>query len=360
MNLEDFAGYVARSLQPNSFPTESASHSDGFVLACRDSKIEMQHTGKKHVVFLHSNRPIGEMRGMVTNLTDRVAIDLCKDKSRTLDLLKAAGVPTPASRYFHAQAGYDEALLYWQQAEGDAIVVKPSDASGGDGVTVGIPDAQAFDAAWAIARDALSDAACPIILEERVSGLDVRAIVVNGRFICAATRVQPHVIGDGHSNAVELVARKNEHRQQNAYHRRYPLQAGSYGNVVPAAGQVLFLSAKANIHQGGEAVDVTELVPDAVRATAERAAQAIPGLGVAGVDLIADFEIGMARVIEINTSCNFCIHYYPMYGTPRNPARSILKEMLERADRGLSYRPKKKSGVLYRVVRRLHRIVRPH
>lgn len=359
MTLEEFAAEVSRD-PPNDYAVERGSHIDGFVVACRDLGLDLRRPDPKETGFYRRGRLIGEMRGMVPDLTSDAAVALCKDKSRTLDLLKAAGVPVPQSRYFPPETGFDAALRHWADGEGDRLVVKPSDSYGGEGITVGVPGEDSFRQAWALARAHLTDPALPIILEERIDGLDVRAIVVDGRFVCAATRVQAHVIGDGHSTVAALVARKNEMRRKNPYHNNYALQVPGQGEAIPAAGQVWLLTARANIHQGGESVDVTDRLPPTLRGIAEQAARAIPGLGVAGVDLIADFEAGTGKVIELNTSCNFCVHTYPIHGTPQNPARAVLDCMVARADRGVVYRPRRPKGLAARLRRRLERLVRPH
>lgn len=356
MTLEEFAAEVSRE-PPNAFAIDRGSHFDGYASACRDLGLEMRRPDPKETGFYRGGRLIGEMRGMVPDLTSDEAVAICKDKTRALDFLKAAGVPTPQSRYFPPDTGYDAALRHWAEGQGDRLVVKPSDSYGGEGITVGVADAGAFRQAWDLARANLSDPSLPIILEERIDGLDVRAIIVEGRFVCAVTRVHAHVIGDGQSTVTELADRKNEARRKIPSHRSYPLQVSARGEVVPAAGQVWFLSGRANIHQGGEAVDVTDRLPDSIRRIAEQAALAIPGLGVSGVDLIADFDSGVAKVIELNTSCNFDLHYYPAHGIARNPARAVLDCMVARADRGVVYRPRRPKGPVARLRRRLGRLL---
>lgn len=358
MTLEEFAAEVSRE-PPNAFAIERGSHFDGYASACRDMGLELRRPDPKETGFYRGGRLIGEMRGMVPDLTSDEAVAICKDKTRALDLLKAAGVPTPQSRYFPPETGYDDALRHWAEGQGDRLVVKPSDSFGGEGITVGVADADAFRRAWDLARANLSDPSLPIILEERIDGLDVRAIIVEGRFVCAATRVQAHVVGDGRSTVAALVAAKNEMRRRNPYHSNYALRVpAGQDDAIPAAGQVWLLTARANIHQGGEAVDVTDRLPPALRAIAEQAAKAIPGLGVAGVDLIAEFEGGTGRVIELNTSCNFCVHTYPIHGTPRNPARAVLDCMVARANRGVLYRPSRSKGLVARLGRRMKRLFR--
>lgn len=100
-------------------------------------------------------------------------------------------------------------------------------------------------------------------------------------------------------------------------------------NIVPKSDEIVFLSDISNIHQGGESFDITDFVPDSVKIVSEKACRSIDGLGSAGVDIIYNGERERTpKIIEINTSPNFGIHYYPMYGPQRNPAKSIVMRMI--------------------------------
>lgn len=171
--------------------------------------------------------------------------------------------------------------------------------------------------------------------------------MVGGRFICAATRLPAHVIGDGRSTVAELVAEKNERKRRHPYHGRYPILVderaearlhalGKSDRTVPPLGDVLLLAEVNNIHAGGESCDITELVAPRIRSVAEQAAQAIPGLAVVGVDLLATSldEDAEVVVIEMNPRANLSMHYAPFRGAPRNPAEEIVRLMLARADDG--------------------------
>ena len=99
---------------------------------------------------------------------------------------------------------------------------------------------------------------------------------------------------------------------------------------VPEHSEVVVVNRVANIHQGGENIDVTAEISPGVKDLAVRAARAIPGLHVAGVDLMVpalDQHNG-AVVLEANTSANIAMHHAPAYGEPVDVAAAIVDEML--------------------------------
>lgn len=86
------------------------------------------------------------------------------------------------------------------------------------------------------------------------------------------------------------------------------------------------------VEQQMEGVDVTDLLAEPVKELAVRAVRAIPGLGVAGVDLMVrslDDTAG-AVVLEANTSANISVHHRPAYGRAIDVGAAIVDAMLER------------------------------
>lgn len=90
---------------------------------------------------------------------------------------------------------------------------------------------------------------------------------------------------------------------------------------LPERGEVALLSQTANAHSGGEAFEVTDMLPNHLRRDAVAAVQAIPHLKIAGVDFQAAGCATTDQVvtIELNTHANFGMHYYPWFGQPPKP-----------------------------------------
>ncbi|SFB83734.1 D-alanine-D-alanine ligase [Marinospirillum celere] len=314
----------------NSF-NENIFHLSGYIAASGYLGIKISIKSDKRF-FYKNDVVIGCYDEMHTSLVSNSAVRLCKNKKKTINALNIKSVAVPLSHQFCSVFGYKKALKF-AKASG-SLVMKPANARAGQGISTQFSwQDDSFKAAWLKAKAATTNRR--ILLEEKLEGLDVRAIVVGGQFVCAVTRLPAYVVGDGSSTVAELVEQKNAFRKQNKAHARHPLKLEYYSidpSLVPAADHFLQLTEISNVHLGGEAVDVTNLLPSALRELAEAAADAIPGLGVVGVDMIAtDFEGGVAKVIELNTACNFMIHQAPLYGQPRYPAEQVLKCMLRQA-----------------------------
>ena len=177
-----------------------------------------------------------------------------------------------------------------------------------------------------------------IVVEEQVTGLDVRAFVVGGHVVAASVRVPAYVVGDGRSSIANLIRRKQARRQTNIYLSRGVISAdeqylrsqGRSLDSVPERSEVVVLNRVANIHQGGENIDVTGMISPELKDLAVQAARAVPGLHVAGIDLMVpalDQHEG-AVVLEANTSANIAMHHAPAYGEPVDVAGAIVDEML--------------------------------
>ena len=101
---------------------------------------------------------------------------------------------------------------------------------------------------------------------------------------------------------------------------------------IPAAGQHVQLRSVSNIMQGGDSIDMTDLVDPSVKEIALRAINAVPGLGFAGVDFMTKDitqpqSEGTYIIIEINSSPGLCIHEHPYEGKRRFTDREFLYVM---------------------------------
>ncbi|MFK5690566.1 hypothetical protein ACI3EY_12960 [Ornithinimicrobium sp. LYQ92] len=276
---------------------------------------------------------VGGIHRMVPTLCGSVASEVAKSKIATKTLLSEARVATPPWMV----AGPDDyrAAADFMRMEGGPIVLKPSRGRGGSGVITGITNVTGLKEAWSRQR---ADRNFPLIAEKQVAGVDIRAYVVGGRVVAATTRIQPFVVGDGATSLKDLVRSKQNIRETNGYLSRMPIVAdparlrrsGLTMESIPPADQVVVLNDAANIHQGGENVDITDALNPSLAALAVAAARAIPGMGCGGVDLIADVpaDDSSAAVLEVNAAANISVHHIPAYGEPVEVAAAIVEEML--------------------------------
>ena len=97
-------------------------------------------------------------------------------------------------------------------------------------------------------------------------------------------------------------------------------------DTVPAAGEIVFLRATANLSTGGTAIDVTDVIHPDNRQMAIRAIRAI-GLDVGGVDFLTpditqSYKDVGGGICEVNAAPGFRMHVAPSEGTPRDAGRA--------------------------------------
>jgi D-alanine-D-alanine ligase-like ATP-grasp enzyme len=305
-----------------------------YSLAAKTLGLEIIPNKQLKTKDIYAGKKIGFLKNMISSLVSRKAINLVKQKSLVQDILLQSDVSIPSFKSFVCDDnGYEEAYSFWSKKTFQDYVLKPSDNRAGMGITVGIKDKTSFDLAWNYAKNNLIKSNSRILVEEYINGIDVRVLVVGDQAVCATTRIPAYVIGDGISNVTKLVIDKNKIRSQHPHHRLYPIVINNknISSYIPNNREIVFLSNKSNIHQGGEAFDVTSLINTNIKNMAIKAASSIHGNIVSGVDLIVtDLYSDCGKVIEMNASANFAIHYYPMFGVSHNPALSALKLMLEK------------------------------
>ena len=318
--------------------TDATGHLDLIQRAATDRGLSIKTIGRT-TYFYDGRLPVGGMTGWVPTLVSREALAVTHSKDLTKQLLEAAGLPTPSGISVGPDQ-FDLAVAHVAAARGP-LVLKPSAGARGEGITTGIKTEDDLRAAWAAAERAAAGKDPLLVLEEQADGVDIRAYVVGRRVAAAATRIHSHVVGDGRQSIADLMAEKQKLRDQHIILRKRPFtvdpallaRAGRTLHTVPDDGEVVVLNGVANIHVGGESVDVTELAhPDLLRMAVD-AARAIPGLGVAGVDLLVP-DIKSAHgavVLEANVQANVRPHNCPAYGRPRDVAGAIIDEMIATA-----------------------------
>lgn len=309
-----------------------------FILdAARRRDLRTVDIGMGHY-FYRGDVLVGGTRQMLTSLVSSLAVSACNSKAVTKELFRASGVATPRSRTFEASAL--ELGLEYVDSVAAPVVVKPSRGAGGQGVTCGVQTVEELRDAWARAAEHLPPSGS-ILVEEHVVGIDVRAYVVGGRVAAAATRLPAYVVGDGRRSIAELVEEKSALRARNAYLRRMDIvvdqarlrRLGMTMSSIPAADSVTVLNETANLHQGGENVDVTTILGEGLKDIAVRAAAAIPGLAVAGIDLLVHSlqSVEGAVVLEANTKANISVHHLPAHGQPIDVGAALVDEMIRTA-----------------------------
>ncbi len=230
-------------------------------------------------------------RESLSELTTAVAMSICDDKAVTRRVVERAGVRVPEQ----ADAEDREALTDFLERHG-SVVVKPARGEQGRGVSVGLTTMEEIEAAVAEARQ-LSDR---VVVEQLVTGSDLRLIVIDYKVVAAAIRRPAHIIGDGTNTVRKLIEAQSRRRAAaTGGESRIPLDAetercirdAGYGlDDVLEEGKEMAVRKTANLHTGGTIHDVTDETHPILIKAAVDAARAIQ-IPVTGID----FVIGSPR-----------------------------------------------------------------
>jgi len=311
--------------------------------AAKQRGIPVRRVGEASILILGYGRKQRTIQATTTQRTGSIAADIACDKALTKELLAEAGIPVP----FGGVVNTVEAAVKMAGQLGVPVVVKPSDGSKGQGVSIGVADVGAIEAAFHIAREFSEK----VIVEEVVKGRQYRVLVVGDKVIAVAERIPTHVVGDGMHNIAELIDIVNTDPNRGEDHEKpltkikvdiavlkrlerscYTLQS------IPAHGEIVYLRENANLSTGGTAIDTTDQIHPDNCALAIRAAQRI-GLDVAGIDIVTE-DIGKSirkntgAIIEVNAAPGIRMHHYPSKGKPRKAAEAIVETLFPPGERG--------------------------
>jgi cyanophycin synthetase len=276
-----------------------------------------------------------------TDRTSAIGEGIAGDKDLTKTLLAACGVPVPEGRVVESPA---EA---WEAAEdiGVPVVVKPSDANHGRGVSLELTEQADIEAAFGIADAEGSE----VIVERYVRGNEHRLLAVGGKLVAAARGESLWITGDGASSVVQLIDSQLNSDPRRGEAEDLPLETirlerepvmrqllqrqGLDGESVPAAGRRVLVQRNGNM-----AFDCTHEVHPEVAAMAVLAAKVV-GLDIAGIDLVAEdiakpLEAQGGAIVEVNAGPGLLMHLKPAVGTPQPVGRAIVDHLFAEGESG--------------------------
>src|SRR4051812_37929581 len=329
----DVAGAIARAAEIYQ-DNKLGPSSEAIARAARRRGIPVQRLNDKSRMQLGYGRHRRIVEATICDGTSYLGVETAGDKYLTKKMLRGAGIPVPDGELVTTD---EEAQLAAQEIN-STVVVKPLDGNHGRGVSTGLVTEQqvseAFQAASAISSD--------VVVEEELKGDDFRVLVIGGKFVAAARRRPPEVVGDGVSTIRELVAELNRDPRRgdghtnvltrveftNAVLKQLRTQALEPESVLEA-GMRVRLCATANLSTGGSADDVTDEVHPANARIFERAARLV-GLDICGIDVIAPTLREPLResgggIIELNAAPGIRMHHHPSSGQPRDVAAEIVR-----------------------------------
>ncbi|HLY96089.1 MAG TPA: cyanophycin synthetase [Sideroxyarcus sp.] len=276
-----------------------------------------------------------------TDQTSAIAEGISRDKDLSKSLLSACGVPVPEGRVVESP---EDA---WQAAEsiGVPVVVKPSDANHGRGVSIDLMTREEIEAAYHLAEAEGSE----VMVERFVRGNEHRLLVVGGKLAAAARGETIYLEADGKSTIRTLIDTQINSDPRRGASEEFPLDVilvdenpaarfelerqGYHAESIPPQGAKILIQRNGNM-----AFDVTDEVHPEVAATVALAARVI-GLDIAGVDLVAqDISRPLAEqggaIVEINAGPSLLMHLKPAVGQARPVGKAIVDNLFAVGENG--------------------------
>jgi GNAT-family acetyltransferase (TIGR03103 family) len=266
-NLNPYARIIIREAQRRGIYVE--------ILDTEGSYFELSFGGRSIVC-----------RESLSELTSAVAMSRCDDKATTHRVLRQAGLHVPDQVKVHNKQQAIEFL--WKHG---SVVVKPARGEQGAGISVDVNDEEALLRSIDVAR-AISDT---VILEEYVSGDDLRIIVIGDEVVAAAIRKPAEITGNGIDPVKTLIEKQSRRREaatggeshipMDRETERCIEEAGFTLESILPENQGLTVRKTANLHTGGTIHDVTDKLHPTLRKAAIDAAKAL-SIPVTGLDFI--------------------------------------------------------------------------
>ncbi len=279
----------------------------------------------------------------ITCRTSNIAVDVAGCKLRTKKVLDENYIPVPHGKVIRNEGELKDVV----EELGFPLVIKPSDANHGKGVTTNLYDYNSCHTAFMYAKQFANT----VIIEQYIEGHDFRVLLINNKFVAAAKRSPAHVRGDGVHTIGQLIIMENSNGLRGNGHSnvltKIPMDDTTVSNIreagyamdhVLADGQILYVRKTANLSTGGTAENVTDIVhPDNIKLF-ERAARII-GLDICGLDIIAKdlqtpIKSNRGVIIEVNAAPGFRMHLAPTVGAPINVASPVIDMLFPHHENG--------------------------
>jgi len=236
-------------------------------------------------------------------LTDEVGaatFHLLNNKQACHAWLTAMKVPVPQQMRYVAENHADAVAFLKKYAP---IVVKPCMQWGGRGVAMGVRTAKELDEAVRRARRYEPE----VVLEETVSGDDLRVILVDGCVAASIRRTPACVVGDGVHTVQQLIGLKNAKRRKIDPSNLIPWDSETRNNLcefgvkptdIPPCGQRVRVRLTHNYHTGGD-VEMVSRIPVRAQRIAEYIADTL-AIPLVAVDFLIDPATKQIHVIEVS------------------------------------------------------------
>lgn len=223
----------------------------------------------------------------------------------------------------------DEGLEAYEKFAKKKLVIKPTFENHGIGISFIEPgDKNAYEKALKLALSYGGSA----VLEEFVSGNEYRFLVLDYKLASIVQRIPANVTGDGKHTIGQLIDIKNADASAYKFFETYYIRKGEVERQhlkskqltfksIPPKGERVFLRTNSNIGTGGDAIEVSDKIPDHFKRVAQQAAKAVKAR-ICGVDMLINGND--YAIIELNFNPALQMHRYPMEGHPVDVAKLVL------------------------------------
>jgi len=274
------------------------------------------------------------VRRAVTPVTSAVLRYVADHKDATYDVLDYYGFSVPKTVTVNSVLEAMEA----SREIGYPLVVKPEDSAYGLGVTVSVNNEEQLRVAY---EHAYSINQGDVLVQNLIKGDDYRIMVVDYKVCAIAKRIPCRVLGDGDNTIEKLIEIENKNPMRGKGKtspmtlinidddmKDYLTSQKLTLDDISSKGEYVYLRKIANLSQGGEAENMTDICSDNNKRLFESMAKALQA-SVVGIDILCE-DLGKNltnndyAVIEVNASPGIRMHHYPAKGKSINIAKKIL------------------------------------
>jgi D-alanine-D-alanine ligase-like ATP-grasp enzyme len=296
------------------------------------------------ILELNYNGIIRHFRRRMPFQTKDVAFYACLDKAVTRFLLQDKHISVPNGVRIYQQDTQEEQQNIFNKLQ-KPLVVKPTHASHGDGISMGVETLEQFNIAVKKAFEARNFPDAGVSVEETFVGKEYRVLATKDRVVAVMHRIPANVIGDGVMTLGQLIEEKNKDPRRETFDgalfRQIEIDDDVKQNMaeqsltldsVPAKDEQIFLRKVSNLSQGGDGIDLTDDIHPSVAEIVVKSIAAIPGLELGGIDFMtkdiyAQQTPESYSIIEINSSPELAIHDNPIVGKKRFACQTFLEIM---------------------------------
>lgn len=226
--------------------------------------------------------------------TSDAASRLSRDKAAAYAFAEKKNIPVPFTRRVGFEPFLDDELAQIVQTYAP-LIVKPNDSSLSRGLTLHIETVDNLKNAVRLAR-LVNDS--DVLIQQQVSGEEIRFMVIKGKVVAALLRQTPRVVGDGKKTIEALINEENLHRKMLTFpYISYPQLTKElidekyfHDQRVPKLGEIIEFSKATMIKNGCSVYQILDQVHPSYIQEIETLVEGIDASFLAVDFLIKDFR----------------------------------------------------------------------